>query len=235
MNQKCSNACQWPDPSAGACKDAGPCAPGEYDFKVGLSCSSGGRLRTCDSTCQWGDFDSTCIDGPPVILTIGETVGQKVKQKFTLDSTHMLPRLPTGSSCPVGDPSSNTVTPYIYVKLVNPTAKDAKVSIWHSDSGAGYIDSVIAVYNTVSPPMDPAERQECVTGTMSLDGCNDNTTDPDGTACKSSWAGLMLHDGSSDNSVTVPAGSYLWVYNGAWSASGTGAFQLNAITNSFAP
>lgn len=229
--KQCQNDCAY---AVGACTGQPPnaCSPGSVDFEVGLSCDAGGRQRTCQSSCTWDNFGACFIpDGGALgnnFLVVPSTAGAKATKTFSMPSSTKLKRLSTGS-CPLTS-LSTTLTSYTYVQLQNNNGQAATVSIFHAQSqGATYIDSVMAVYATVSPPADTNDvaREQCKTGTTVNDTCSDTTTDP--LACASSWAGLMIGD---SHQVTIPAHSYVWVYSAAYFAADSGNFDLNVITNS---
>ncbi len=176
--------CQY---AVGACKNepVNACTPGSVDYQPGLSCPVGGRSRTCEPTCTFGDFSACFVPGPPS-LTVIPTVGAKATGQFTLAAAKTAPRLSV-STCPNATISSTT-TPYQYVTLDNPSASTVKVSVYTGlsvNAGAAYIDTVVASYaGATEPATDPA-RQACLTGV------NDTCSDPAADACVSSWGGLV--------------------------------------------
>ncbi|AKV03923.1 hypothetical protein AKJ09_10586 [Labilithrix luteola] len=206
----------------GACKNepVNACSPGTIDYQAGLSCSEGGRARVCSASCTFGSFGECYVPGEPTLI-LSETQGGKVSNEFTLPATETAPRL--SGSCPSGSTSNSNVS-YQYVTLVNPTSSTIVASVWtgqSSHTGAGYIDTVLAAYNTATKPTTDAARQACSAGVN--DTCSD-TSDP--TACDSSWAGLF---GSSR--VTIGPNAKALVYVAAYYGDKYGDYKLTARTD----
>ena len=229
--KQCQNDCTY---AVGACTGQPPnaCSPGSVDFEVGLSCDAGGRQRVCQSTCIWDNFGACIVPDGGVVgnnfLAVPSTAGAKASKTFTMPASPKIKRLSTGT-CP-GSSISSTLTSYNYVQLQNNNAQAVTVSLFHTQSAGGaYIDSVMTVYSTVAPPPDANDtaREQCKTGSEVNDTCSDSTTDP--AACQSSWAGLMIGD---NHQISMPAHSYLWVYNAAYFAADSGNFDLNVIVDS---
>lgn len=225
--RSCNNFCEW---EVGGCSGSGVCAPGSTTYASALSCDAGlGRTTSCDNMCHWGLPSVTC-DPPPTTITISQTPGAIATSAFDLGAATL--RINPGDTfspptCPVTISTTSTVSSYIKVINTNAT-HSATVSIWSSlPMGGTIIDTVMASYPaSASPPTTAAARKACGS---SSDGC---TSSLSATACQNSWAGLMQDD-SIDNSVTIPANSFVWIYVGAWFTSTTsGSFQLSAYTNS---
>ncbi|MBX3208215.1 MAG: hypothetical protein KF764_24420, partial [Labilithrix sp.] len=219
-NKVCQIDCRW---AVGACKNepANACSPGTEDYQVGLSCTAGGRSRTCQESCTYGPFSDCFVPGEPT-LTLSATAGAKVSGQFKLEAANKLPRL--GSSCPTAS-TNNTTTPYQYVVIANPTTSTIVASVWTSQStraGSGYIDTVVAAYAGSTKPTTSAERSACTSGVN--DTCYG---DDDPTECLSSWGGLVGSD-----AITIPPEGKALVYVGAWFDTGVGDYQLTARTDS---
>lgn len=218
----CQIDCQY---AVGACKNEPPnaCQPGKVEFQAGLSCTEGGRSRTCGPTCQYGSFGACFTPGAPTLVASGN-VGGKVTGEFTLSLDNKAPRL--GGTCPSGSLAS-TSTAFQYVTIENPTAATLVVSVYtnqSSNAGSGYIDTVIASYSGNTVPVTDAARKACVKGV------NDGCSDPDADACNSSWGGLV-----GANAITLAPNSKSLVYVGAWGASDKGDYALIARTDSVTP
>ncbi|MEO6576828.1 MAG: hypothetical protein ABIP89_23475, partial [Polyangiaceae bacterium] len=124
---------------------------------------------------------------------------------------------------------STSTTSYVWIKVKNPTAQIANVSVWSSlqIGGTGTLqDTIMAAYpSAAAAPATAAERKACI-GTAS-DDCDDVTTDS--TACNSGGAGLMKNDFTGDNSVNIPANGFIWLYVAAYSTT-TGVTDLQIST-----
>jgi hypothetical protein len=219
----CSAFCAW---EVGGCTGTGVCAAGTVEFAASVSCDAGlGRTRTCDTSCVWGSYSTTCgaQPPPPTTITISSTVGNVATARFNMPSTQ--PKIVAGftsSNCPIT--LSTSATSYVWVKVKNPTALTAKVSVWTSlqMGGVGTLtDTMMTAYaGTTLPPSTVAGRDACMG--IASDDCDDTTTDS--TACTSNGAGLMkasVQDG--DKSLTIPANGFVWVY--------VTAYLLNTVTD----
>ncbi len=219
----CQNDCRY---AAGACKNepANACEPGTVDFQDGLSCSEGGRSRTCQDSCTYGPFGDCFTPGEPDVpsLEVSPTVGGKVVGDFVLTAAEKLPRL--SGTCPNGS-VNNPDRPSNWIKLVNPSASAVKVAVWTLKSpnpDATVIDTVMASYGK-SFPGTPAKRQACIAGV--IDGCPDGAAG-DPTSCLNSWAALY-----GANAVSIGANSHAYIWVGGYSDSSVGDYQLAARTD----
>jgi hypothetical protein len=220
-NRVCQIDCRW---AVGVCKGqpANACSPGTTDFRLGLSCPVGGRERTCRNDCTFGSYGECAAKSMPTI-TLGSTVGAKATKQFTLSAANTQPKLTgTCGSSPSFDSSD---TAYEYIKIVNPNANSALVSVWsHAPSGSGVIDSVMASYvDATAPPVTDAEREACTTGIVNC--CSKPSGETDSTMCVGSlfcWAGLV----GSDRITIAPNGTAV-IYMAAY-GSGTGDFMVSA-------
>lgn len=226
----CQSDCSW---AAGSCTGTGMCSPGDVQFAASVSCDAGlGRTRTCDGVCMWGDYSTSCAPPPPppTAITISATVGNVASTRFILPTK--IAKIATGM-CPV-TLSTTSMTSYVWIKVKNPTAQIAKVSVWSSlqVGGTGTLtDTIMAAYpGTATAPSTPAQRTAC-TG-RAIDDCDDNTTDS--TACTGGGAGLMKDDLTyGDQSVTIPANGFLWVYVASYfSTTGVTDLQISTFTHS---
>jgi hypothetical protein len=231
----CTNACKWPD-SGTKCTDEGVCSPGDTRYKYALSCDEGGRYQGCNELCQWGAPTSECVFEDMPELLVPATVGEKasVDLEFS-DAGPFLAKL-SAVSCPTSITTS--MVPYSYVRVRNTTGKDARVSVWHSaPDGGKTIDTIMAVYDTGARPgdNDTTARQNCQLGTTVNDVCYGNS---DPGMCKGNMAGYTDVDGGvPGNTVVVPAGFLLIVYNAPYftGTSGYGKYTVNVMTHSLSP
>ncbi len=230
----CLNNCNY-DVTQTCNEPPNACKPQSTEFVLGLSCDAGGRERTCDNQCKFGNFGN-CQDGPTLpLLTISGTVGQTVNHVVTMPASPKLARITTSTSivCPVTSGTSTLVS-YVYTRVYNsdPT-KTAVVAVYHSTPLNGtYIDSTMAVYSGSIPPADNdlTARKACLTGTNIVDGCFPSFTSPAlnpapvPTACSSSSAGIR--------NITIPPLGSIVVYSTAFFGSDSGDIQVNAYTQS---
>jgi len=219
----CQNDCRY---AAGACKNEpeNACTPGTVDYQEGLSCTEGGRSRTCQDNCTYSAFGDCFTPGEPDVpeLIVSPTVGEKVVGDFVLTSDEQLPRL--SGTCPNAD-TDNDERPSNWIRLVNQTASAVKVTVWTMKStkpGATTIDTVIASYGKTFPST-PAKREACVSGVV--DGCADGAAG-DPTSCLNSWAALYDSD-----AVSIGANSHAYIWVGGYFADDTGDYQLAVRTD----
>lgn len=216
----CQSDCHY---QLGACSEpAGACTPGVKTFTVGLSCPVGpssGRESVCDTTCKWG-LPSDCTFRA-TSLTIANTVGGKVNNEFVLTPlTTQISALYFAEDCPDGYLFAGYDRSYAYVKLTNPTAKTAKVSVWSGQAATGpSMVTHMAIYNRSTVPVVDAEREACLVGN---DSCSMSPCDSAGD-----WAGLVNAD-----AITLAPGASVMVYIEPDDETTTGAFQLWARTDS---
>jgi hypothetical protein len=223
----CSKSCTWP--TTVACKNEGPCWPGEVDSVLSLSCDAGlGRERSCDNTCEWSAYGSCEVipDG----IEIPTTVDGRTGKRITLgDDPKIGYHYPYSSSGSCGDGYWNAYygwSQYVWalVELKNPTSNPAVVSVWtYKATGAGALSPYELQIRALSS--HPNIPDAGVEGGYYGDGmydcspnwsdycCNDNTTDPTACVGKCSmspyWGGLMNSEG---HGVTVPANGSVWVF-----------------------
>jgi hypothetical protein len=228
MNQTCSNACLWP--TSGACKNEGPCWPGDIDSVLSLSCDAGlVRERECESTCTWTTYGACEIQDET--LTIPTTIGGRVAKRYHLGQEPQIGYSSFWSNGTCGStswnsndtyppPPANNQYAYALVQLKNPTAKEATVSVWtYAATGAGALTpneiTIRALRNR--PPVENGgyfgEGMTDCAPDWTTYCCNDTTTDPTACVggCSSSpyWGGLMNAEG---NAVKIPANSSVWLF-----------------------
>jgi len=227
QHQVCLSNCTF-DQTQACTEPTNACWPNNLDYEEGLSCTTGGRERTCDSKCQWGNYGS-CQSGPSMLtLQVPTNVGDVTSIVQNLDANSKVARVST-ANCP--STLTTTSSAYNYIVVHNPsTTQAATVDIFHSTaSGQSNIDTVMTVYLGSTPPSstDTAARQACM-GYVD-DTCTDtSSTNP--ASCSSGWAGLMV---GNSHGVTIPPNGNVVVYSAAYSSTGSGDFQINVRTKAF--
>lgn len=235
QSRTCQSDCSWAN--IGSCAGSGMCNPGDVQFAASVSCDAGlGRSRTCDAVCAWGNYSSTCgtPPPPPTAITISATAGQNKTARFTLEAVPI--NVLFSGACPTT--VDTTATYAKFLKVINPRATPANVSIWSSLQAGGVgtlTDTIMTSYpGTAMHPSTDAQRMACVLKVS--DDCKDTTTDP--SACTNNGAGLMKADssfstGPFDGSVTIPASSFIWVYVAGLNGSSTdnGDVQITTHTH----
>ena len=223
----CQNDCRW---AAGACKNepVNACSPGSEQFQAGLSCVEGGRKRVCQDTCTYGPYGECFVPGMPTI-TLGTTVGAKTTKQFTLSAEKKQPKL--SGTCG-GSTSLGSDTAYEYVKIVNPTASTAVVSVWsHTPAGGSLIDSVMAAYNpAIATPVSDTERKACTKGVTNCCSSDKAAGEADSTMCNGSslcWAGLV-----GSKAITIAPNGTAIIYMAAYNGTSAGDFMLSARIDS---
>ncbi len=203
------------------------CKPQSTEFVLGLSCDGGGRERTCDNQCKFGNFGA-CQSGPTIPgLTASNTVNNTVQGTFVIPASPTLERISTFAACPTT--ISSTKTPYVYISVKNPTNQTLTASIWSAKAPSGSnLDTIMAVYSGPVPPLDSDQnaRKACVGKTN--DNCSDTTGTP--LSCQggsTGFAGLMKGDSSA---VVIPPNGTVVVYLAVYS-SGTGDIILAVRTD----
>ena len=190
------------------------CKPDSTRFKVGASCPgpNEGRLQTCNQTCVWGAFSATCTTPTilPLSIDIPGTVSATTVKAFTLDLSVTAGRLKSvgSNSCP-NTVDSATIRPYQYISVRNPTNKTATVSLW--TSGEKTIDTVLAWYDSPSPPSNDTERENCKGST--IDNCVAVGSEPAPPFCTGQLRAVA-------DRLTIPAnGGFVTLYVQLWNAS----------------
>jgi len=198
------------------------CPPGVSLYSAGISCDAGGRERTCDSSCQYGNY-GPCLALPstPLDLVIG-LAGTTVSRTITLSGA--IKRLPVTTTCPTTTALVSTLTASAYLKVVNGTAQTATVSMWGSKAANGVnIDTEMTVYTAALAPADNDDVARKLCSVAINDTCSDKTGVP--ASCVGGFAALM------SGSVTIPPNSYVWVFNQAYSTSGSGPMYVSVRTD----
>jgi hypothetical protein len=228
----CLNNCNY-DVTQTCTEPPNACSPGYIDYVLGLSCDAGGRERTCDNQCTFGQFGS-CVTTPTLqVVNVSSTIGAVASRVVNLPPSPQIPRLipsTTTLTCPISSLSS-TSTSFAYLRVYNPDpTKTATVAIYHSTPLNGvYNDSVMGIYAGSTPPAnnDDTARKNCLTGSNVVDGCSPSfsglSPTPVPAACASSSAGTR--------NVTIGPLQSIIVYSGSWS-TGTGDLQVNVYTQS---
>ena len=201
------------------------CPPGVTDYASGVSCDAGGRERTCSSSCQFGNYGQ-CVLQPsaPTDLVIG-LAGTTVSRNITLSGA--IKRLPVTTTCPTSTALVSTLTASAYLKVVNGTVQTATVSIWGSKAANGVnIDTEMTVYPSVLPPADNDDTARKLCSVVINDTCSDKSGVPG--SCLGGFAALMLGE---SHSVTIPPNGFVWVFNQAYSTSGTGPMYVSVRTD----
>jgi hypothetical protein len=217
----CDFAC---DPGYHRCGDA--CASDTSVTACGASCTTcpdppAGGIASCTAgacgfDCQFGYQKSgaSCVAATIPSLALSSALGGKASGTFTLTADLVAPRLEFTDVCPNGT-ITPTVSPYQIVRVSNPTAQAATVSVWSSKAattGAVDLDTIMASYAAL--PSTDASRRACSVGVNDM--CSD-AADP--TECKIQWAGLTK---VGNQAVTVPANGSVYVYVASFYAAGSG-------------
>lgn len=221
--QTCSAFCGW-----GACtgQPAMACPAGSVDYTT-ASCGTANtyRARTCDATCQWGNYSGTCTEAnTPNKMTVPAALNGVVSAKWTLAGTTKRP----SSSCPTMITASSSAVPYAVVELTNPATHAVTVSLYQSKSATGPadLDLVIWTYTGKGLPLNDAALGNCF-GSVA-DSCSGSLSS---NPCGNTSSNL---DFASVDSVAIPAGGSILVYSGAYGSfttiGGDSTFNLNVKT-----
>ena len=228
QKQVCLSNCNF-DATQACNEPPNACKPQSTDFVLGLSCDAGGRERTCDNQCTWGNFGS-CQAGPSLpTLIAAQNVGGIVSKQLTMPASPKLARTDYSVTCPFSTISSTLVS-YNYAVVKNPSnVQSLKVSVWNAQAPNGpVIDTVLTAYPGVVPPADndATARKACLVYVS--DTCSETGLTP--TSCSGQWAGLMA---AQSRSVTIPPGGGIVIYSAAFSNSSSGDFILAVRSDSF--
>jgi hypothetical protein len=226
--QVCLPNCNF-DATQACTEPPNACKPQSTEFVLGLSCDGGGRERTCDNQCKFGNFGA-CQSGPSIPgVTASQNVNGIVSMPLTLPASPKLLRTDYSVSCPFSTISS-TATSYVYASVKNPSnVQSVKVSIWSAQAQNGpTIDTILTAYPGAVPPADndATARKNCLVYVS--DTCSETGLTP--TSCSGQWAGLMAAQGRN---VTIPPGGTIVVYIAAWSASSSGDLVMGVRSDSF--
>lgn len=210
----CQSDCRF---SAGACLNQGVCNAGDVEFVSQLSCDGGGRSRTCSNACAWGQFGACEAPPPTDVIDIPSTVGSTGTRVLPL-VTPGIPGLRENFGGPPDCEESTFTTDvkYAYIRVHNPTAQSAVVTLWLSGSPTGSaFDSVMAAYPGATVP--PADRGMCAAFN------DDCSTSP---CVGSGMSGLRGGDAQ-----TIPAGGDIVIYAAPYSSNTPTDVQLNVRTD----
>lgn len=239
-SELCDPTCQW---TSAFCTEppTAVCTPDASKFFPGLSCATGGRLRTCQADCTYGPasecFTPGAGDGgaPPGAITIAGTDvtgSNKVTVARTLQQGMTLPRLSAFSSCPLTG-ALGTATPGEHIVLYNAdSVRTAHLSVWnHPATGGGEIDTIMAAYEGLAvEPVTVTERNACTVGVE--DGCNASVAN-EPTACTgfATWSGLIYEPAVTGTGVTIPPQGSAVLYIAGYTTSDFGDYQLTVRTD----
>ncbi|MFO0665507.1 MAG: hypothetical protein U0174_16240 [Polyangiaceae bacterium] len=227
----CQNNCVW---AAGGCQNevANGCTPGTTKTTT-AGCVVQGEVKvlTCQNTCMY-DVGGACGPIPTATLGINGTVGQSSSLVVSLSPTSdTMKRYDFGGldftdTCPATLDAA--LTTYVWVKLTNPTAMTAKVSVWLSGAGGANIDTMLGWYNRANPPTDDAGRLAC-SGYIN-DDCGSEGPCDQGSGL---WSGLIdfTSAGDVDARPTIPPNGAIILYVGAYSTATTGNLTVNTRTD----
>ncbi len=221
----CLNNCNF-DVTQTCNEPPNACKPQSTEFVLGLSCDAGGRERTCDNQCKFGNFGA-CQSGPTIPgIIASETVGVTVSSVFTLPASPKLDR-PSGvtsfPTCPTTFQA--TQTSYHYASVKNPGSKTLTVAIYSTLQSGGPTDIIVTLYAGAVPPADNdlTARKSCIVGTTPNDDCSFSVGNPPSCPSSNFFGG--------HNNITLPPNTTLVVYAAAFSASASGPYQLNVYTS----
>jgi hypothetical protein len=227
------------------CQNEGACSPGSADWQQGLGCSTPdggsplGRLKTCNSTCQY-DIAQTCTTAPPNpnnISITATTAGTVYSKVFLMGKTPTESRVVTSFSASLGDcPTtlSSTVTVRSYIEVKNTTASALHVSVWHSSAATTPKlddDTIMTLYPGGIIPKTDTDRQNCLDHTNDVcESTIGNTLTP--KACVNNAAGILKGDTDTNGDpypgVLIPAHGSVTVYLAPYNSSSQGGnFTLN--------
>lgn len=227
----CQNSCAW---AAGSCQNevANGCTPGSTKTTT-AGCVNQGEVKvlTCQNTCLF-DAGGACGPLPSSTLAINPAAGQSASNTFALSpSNDVITNYDFGGfdftdTCPLT--LGATKTSYLWVKLTNPTAQVAKVSVWLSKAAGGAdIDTMMAWYNRSTPPPDDATRLAC-SGYVNDDCGGTAPCDP---YTLSSGLIDFTGEGDLDARPSIPANGAIMVYIGTFNANTTGNLVVNVRTD----
>jgi len=227
LTKTCSAYCAF---TTSACtgQPASSCVPGNVDLST-ASCGVPNtfRQRTCQASCTYNSFGSECM-APPTTIEVGPTTGSVTSTIAVLTADAVLSR-PTGT-CPNATLSTTVSTPYTWLRVHNPLAKEAQVAIYNTVAPGGVVfKTLLAAYAGAGTPSGDAERKACTKGVATI-----------GTAALTGDSKLASLDGT--RAVTIAPGATVTVYVAAYNAydatkptESTGKVKLNVQTLQVAP
>jgi hypothetical protein len=215
----CTQYCAW---SACGGQPTGSCVPGAVDLSTaGCAAPDTYRQRTCQATCQYDNFSASC-SAPPTTIEVPPTVGSTNSTIVILSAAAMIAK--TTGTCPSATVSTTVSTPGAWIKVHNPNAKAATVTIYNSAApgGPSTLPTLLASYAGANPPATATAQKACVKGVSSF---SDDTLTGD-----FDFAALTGID-----AVTVPANGTITVYDAAQTKTSTGKVKLSVQLDRLAP
>jgi hypothetical protein len=157
LTKTCTKYCEWQKSTCGG-EPANACPAGQISWAT-AGCSSGVTKRTCSDACQWSSFTGVCSAANyelKVATAASKTSSIVFPLVATLTSKKVTGNCTTGATL---SPSDQYVV--AYVRVQNPNAQTAKVSVWNSQApGGSVIDTVLTAYTSI--PTSDAELRACI-------------------------------------------------------------------------
>lgn len=215
LTKTCTQYCAWQKTTCGG-QPANSCTPGGVELSAAGCAADTYRQRSCQTTCVWNGFTTTC-SAPPTTIEVPPTAGGTNSTVATLAASQTAPRL--GGLCPNGSLSTTATTPYVYLSVHNGNAKDAVVTLYTSQApGGAVLKTVLAAYSGAATPSTDAQRKACLKGANSY-----------GDAALTGSTDFASLDGA--DAVTIPAAGTVRVYVAGETATTTGIVKLSARTD----
>lgn len=122
-------------------------------------CVSGVTKRSCSDVCQWSSFTGVCGE-PDYAVNIAQSLGATESLIFPLRQAAASKRV--SGACGANATLSTTSNhPFAIVRVVNPSAKTAKVTAFNAKAPGGpLIDTVLTQYTRV--PASDDDLKACV-------------------------------------------------------------------------
>lgn len=226
VKKTCTQYCAF---TSGTCsgQPASSCVPGNVDLSNAGCGADEFRQKTCQSACTYNNFGACAA--PPTTVVVGPTPGSVTSTIAILTADQQLPTI-SGTFCPTASMSTTKTSPYVYLKVHNPLAKAATVSVYNSLAPGGVaFKTALAAYDGDVEYTDEPSRKVCIKastfGTTALTG-------------DTKFASL---DGTSKN-LTIAAGATVSIYVAAFNnyvaslpADTTGKVKLNVQTVAILP
>jgi hypothetical protein len=161
LTQTCNNYCAWTSSQCTG-QPTNSCAPNTTEYTTAGCAVNLYRNRTCDTTCVWSGFSTSCAaPNNANKLNIATTVNGNATGSYSLKSTQVSKRQPLYGCGASASLSTTTDHPYEIIELTNTTAKTATVSV--TGTGTPVIESTIAAYPNALPPTDDNSLKACTT------------------------------------------------------------------------
>lgn len=214
----CTSYCAW-----GACngQPANACVPGAVELSTaGCTVADTFRQRTCSATCTYDNFSAACT-APPTSVEVPPTIGSSNTTIVLLKAATQLTKVT--NFCPNATVATGT-TPGAFIKVHNPNAKAATVTIFNSQApgGPATLPTLLASYAGATPPSTDAQKKKCVKGVSDF---SDDTLTGD-------FDFAALADGDE---VTVPANGNVTIYNASQAKASTGKVLFTVRLDALAP